>query len=228
MYQSLSFRETMQIYQPAEDSFLLQKHVRRYVTGRVLDIGTGSGIQAITAMEHPQVREVVAVDLNKRAVNALQKLISEKKLKKINVIHGDLFENVQGQFNLVIFNPPYLPQDKGISDKAIYGGKKGWEISERFFKEVSSYLFPEGIILFLFSSLTNQQKINEILAENLLQWEEIGSEKLSFEELYVYKISKTALLRRLEGKHLTNICYFAQGKRGNVYTAGFDRSKLIK
>ena len=144
-------------------------------------------------------------------------------------LQSDLFEEVSGYFNVIIFNPPYLPQDKGIRDDAIYGGKKGWEISERFFKEVSNHLFPEGMILFLFSSLTNKQKIEEILYHNMLGWEELGEEKIAFETLYVYKITKTSLLRQLEGKTaLRDIHYFAEGKRGVIYTAKSDKSKLVK
>ena len=218
----------MDIYQPAEDSYLLQKFVRRFATGRVIDMGTGSGIQALTAIEVPSVREVVAVDINPKAVEYVQKEIEKKKLRKIKDVKGDLFENLDGYFNTVIFNPPYLPQDKGVKDSALYGGKNGWEISERFFKEASSHLFPEGIVLFLFSSLTNKQKIEEILEHNLLQWEELGEEKISFETLYVYKIIKTQLLRQLEGKLLRNVHYFAEGKRGIVYTAQFDKSLVIK
>ena len=119
----------MDIYLPAEDSYLLQKFVRRFAVGRVLDMGTGSGIQALTAIEVPSVREVLAIDINPRAVEELKKEIEKRKLRKIKAVESDLFELVEGFFNLIIFNPPYLPQDKGIEDVALYGGKKGWEIS---------------------------------------------------------------------------------------------------
>jgi len=218
----------MDIYEPAEDSFLLQKFVRQFAVGRVLDLGTGSGIQALTAASSLNVREVMAVDINTSAVKQLQEKINKEKIKKIKTHQGDLFENVDGSFNLIIFNPPYLPQDQGIEDTALYGGKKGWELSERFFKEVSSHLFPDGKILFLFSSLTNKQKIEEVLAHNLLQFQEVGKEKISFEELYVYLITKSSLLRDLESKSIENISYYAKGKRGLVFTGIFDRSKLIK
>ncbi|HLD40243.1 MAG TPA: HemK2/MTQ2 family protein methyltransferase [Candidatus Nanoarchaeia archaeon] len=218
----------MDIYQPAEDSYLLQKFVRQFAIGRVLDMGTGSGIQGLTAIEVPSVREVVAVDSNPTAVEALNAEIEKKKLRKIKARQGNLFEHLEGSFNVIIFNPPYLPQDKGIEDAALYGGKKGWEISERFFKDASSHMFPEGVILFLFSSLTKKQKIEEILEHNLLQWEELDEEKIAFETLYVYKITKTPLLRQLEGKLLRNVHYFAEGKRGIVYTAQFDKSLVIK
>lgn len=211
----------MEIYEPAEDSYLLQKFVRKYACGRVLDLGTGSGIQALTALENPKVKKIVAVDVNREAIEQLQKKIKNDKL---TAAISDLFENVKGQFDFIVFNPPYLPQDKGVSDEAIYGGKKGWEISQRFFMHVSKYLFPEGRILFLFSSLTDKMKIEEIISHNLLQFKELGTEKISFEELYVYEITKTPLLKNLESKNITDINYFTHGKRGDIFTGTFSKS----
>ncbi|MEK6969004.1 MAG: HemK2/MTQ2 family protein methyltransferase [Nanoarchaeota archaeon] len=216
----------MDIYQPAEDSYLLNKFVKKVASGKVLDMGTGSGIQALTAVNSPKVKEVLAVDINKTAITVLQKTIHEKKLKKIKVLNSDLFEKVTGQFGCIIFNPPYLPQDKNITDAALYGGKKGWEISEHFFQQVSNYLTPTGIILFLFSSLTNKSKIEQILTDHLFQFKELGKQKLAFEELYVYKITKTTLLKTLEKKGIKNIHYFAHGKRGVIY-AGTKTTKQI-
>ncbi|HIJ12078.1 TPA: hypothetical protein HA278_08535, partial [Candidatus Woesearchaeota archaeon] len=90
----------------------------------------------------------------------------------------------------IIFNPPYLPQDEGIVDPALYGGKEGWELSERFFATVSPHLRNDGVILYLFSTLTNKEKIESILNEKLFEFEEVASEKLSFETLFVYAIRK--------------------------------------
>ncbi len=98
----------MDIYEPAEDSYLLEKHVREEAYGRVLDVGTGSGIQALAAASNSKVRDVTAVDVNPEAVSSLK-----GKNRKITVKQSDLFENVTGKFNIIIFNPPYLPQDKG-------------------------------------------------------------------------------------------------------------------
>ena len=140
------------IYEPREDSILLEKQVSKLALGRVLDLGTGSGIQALTLIKSPYVREVVAADISKGAIEKLNEQIKKQRLRKIKVPHSDLFEQVRGQFNTIIFNPPYLPQDKNIQDEAIYGGKKGWEISERFFLQVNQFLVPSGKIIFLFSS----------------------------------------------------------------------------
>ena len=80
----------------------------------------------------------------------------------------------------------------------------------------------------MFSSLTNQKKIDEIIGHNLLQSKRLASEKLSFEELYVYEITKLPLLRTLESKGLNGLHFFAQGKRGIIYRGILERSKLIK
>ena len=222
----------MFIYQPAEDSYLLEKHVLAKAFGRVLDMGTGSGIQALAALSNHDVGEVVAVDIDEEAITGLKEKIKLEKLRKIKALQSNLFEQVSGQFNTIIFNPPYLPQDKvnqqAIEDQTIYGGKKGWEISEQFFHQVTRFLAPDGQILFLFSSLTNRDKVKGIIEKNLLTFKELDKQKLPFEELFVYQITKTGLLRELEARLLEEIHYFAKGQRGIIYKAIQDRSKLVK
>ena len=91
------------IYEPSDDSFLLQKYVKKYASGKVLDIGTGSGIQTLTALEN--TKYVLASDINLEAVKKVRTL-------GINVIKSDLFSSIKGKFDLIIFNPPYLPEDR--------------------------------------------------------------------------------------------------------------------
>lgn len=218
----------MTIYQPREDSYLLQKYVRQFSMGRVLDMGTGSGIQALTAITNPNCQHVLAVDKDEEAIQALQEKARKEKIRKLEVLHSDLFSHVKGQFNLIIFNPPYLPQDKGIQNETLYGGKKGWELAARFFHDASKHLYPDGKILFLFSSLTNKVKIQEIIENNLFSFTELEKQKLSFEELYVYSIEKKPLLRELEKKGIQDVHYFTQGKRGKIFTGFIDKGKFIK
>ena len=218
----------MGIYEPSEDSYLIQKYVREFALGRVLDMGTGSGIQALTAITNPHAQYVLAADTDPEAIAALENQIKTRKIRKLQAIHSDLFSHIKGKFNLIIFNPPYLPQDQGLEDQALYGGKKGWEISEKFFQQVSRHLFPDGKILFLFSSLTNRKKIEEILSHHLFQFQELEREKIAFEELYLYLIEKTPLLRELEKKGLQDVTYFTHGRRGDIYTATLDKNQFVK
>jgi release factor glutamine methyltransferase len=170
------------IYEPREDSLLLQKHVRKYAHGSVVDMGSGSGIQAETALE--KTKDVLAVDID-------DDVIAHLKKKHLNVIKSDLFSKVpKKKFDLIIFNPPYLPEDKRerMEDRlALTGGKYGWEILDRFFKEAKNFLSPEGKILIVFSSITGD--VDFILKKYGYTFEKLDKQSFFFEKLIVYLIS---------------------------------------
>ncbi|MFH1971984.1 MAG: HemK2/MTQ2 family protein methyltransferase [archaeon] len=165
----------MTIYEPREDSFLLNKYVRKYAQGKILDMGTGTGLQAMAALENPD-NEVLAADINPEAVEYVKK-------KGINAIQSNLFENVKGTFDLIIFNPPYLPEDPrepADSRVATTGGKKGDEILKEFLKQAKSFLNKNGKILVVISNLTgNPKTIFKDYSYQFLESEEIFMETLS-------------------------------------------------
>lgn len=166
------------IYEPAEDSFLLQKYVKKYAKGKVLDLGTGSGIQALTAFK--KTKNVLAVDINPSAVEQLKK-------KGIKARISDLFSNVKGKFDLIIFNPPYLPEDEREpqdSSTATTGGKKGYETIERFLKQAKKFLKKDGKILLVFSSLTGN--IENLFNKYGYGFKKLEEKKLFFEKIYIY------------------------------------------
>ncbi|MFH1181411.1 MAG: HemK2/MTQ2 family protein methyltransferase [Candidatus Woesearchaeota archaeon] len=213
----------MPAYTSAEDSFLLAEAVKSYAFGDVLDMGTGSGILAIAAAGCRRVKSITAVDIDEEALLAARK---NAKGHRIKFLQSDLFENVKGKFDTIIFNPPYLPQDKEFHDRALHGGKKGYEVIERFLAACNGYLRKDSIILLLFSSLTKKEKVDEFIERNCLKKELLSSQKMFFEELFAYKISKSKLLKRLEGKGISNVKLFAKGHRGIVYT-GVLRGKKV-
>jgi len=167
-----------EIYEPREDSYLLQKYVKRYAKGKVLDMGTGSGIQALAALE--KTKDVLAVDINENAVVHVRKLGVKAKV-------SDLFSDVKGKFDLIIFNPPYLPEEKGRGEAALSGGKKGHEVIERFLKEAKRYLEKDGNILLVASSLTGDiEKTSKNLSYKI---ECLETESFFFERISVYLLS---------------------------------------
>jgi len=174
------------MYKPREDSLMLAEQARKLARGRVLDIGTGTGIQAVTAAGSSKVREVLAVDIDTEAISYCKKNVKNSKIK-FSV--SDLFSNVSGKFDTIIFNPPYLPQDAGIRDKALYGGKKGHEIIEKFFKQVKKHLNEDGIILLVFSSLTGESKVDEIIKNAGFKSKMLEKKHFFFEDLFVYSIA---------------------------------------
>jgi HemK-related putative methylase len=215
------------VYEPAEDSFLIKKEVERLAKGAVLEIGTGSGILAKTAAKSKKVKSVVAVDIKKEAI---EYCIDNIKDRKIKFIASDLFSKVPKQkFDTIIFNPPYLPAERGESwDIAteVSGGKHGYELTEKFIAEVNDYLEPDGIVLLLFSTLTGRFRVDQFIKDALMQSKELSMQKISFEQLFVYEIKKSALRKLLEKKGVDKIKPLAKGHRGLIFTGRLKDKKV--
>jgi release factor glutamine methyltransferase len=146
------------VYRPRDDSYLLAKWVKKLVSGNVLDMGTGSGFQAVIAARKPNVNHVLAVDINLNALNEAKKRVRKNNLEgKISVKKSNLFENISEKFNWIIFNPPYLSAETSIeiNEKSWAGGKIGSELISRFLNEAKHYLIENGSILLIYSSLTS-------------------------------------------------------------------------
>jgi release factor glutamine methyltransferase len=143
------------VYEPGEDSYLLMRHVERLVRGRVLDVGTGCGIQAIAAASNPNVELVIAVDVNPKAVEeARKRAIKAGRIGRINLVIGSLLDWLRGRIDWIIFNPPYLPMEGIISEFSWSGGERGGEVIERLLLEADEYLSPDGAIILVYSTLT--------------------------------------------------------------------------
>lgn len=168
------------LYEAREDSFLLRKYVEKFARGKVLEVGVGSGILMEAALKNTS--NVEGTDIDKESVEFCRS-------KGLNVRRGDLFTDVFRKFDLIVFNPPYLPQDPDMGEHIdLFGGKKGWEVIERFFNEVRKFLEEKGDILIVFSSLTNKNKVDSIIKRNNFKFDllEEGSVGL-MEKLYVYR-----------------------------------------
>ncbi|MFH1132871.1 MAG: HemK2/MTQ2 family protein methyltransferase [Nanoarchaeota archaeon] len=169
------------VYEPAEDSWLMENAVRLFAKGYVLDMGTGSGILAAAAAE--RATKVVGADINPEAVTEAKETYPHIIFKQ-----SDLFSAFPGEkFDTIIFNPPYLPtNEEDPEDIALNGGKDGDEVLLHFLKEAPEHLELAGCILFLTSSLTRMDRIEELLKG--FKHEVVGQQKVAFELLSVHKV----------------------------------------
>jgi release factor glutamine methyltransferase len=182
--------DTTQIYFPSEDTYLLIKAALAEVkpTDRVLEIGTGSGAVAKSLTEiTPQV---LAVEINPHAAQYAH------EVNGIEVIRGDLFKPVCGEFDLILFNAPYLPttpEERGDDwlEYALDGGPSGREVVERFLHEAPPHLSTFGRILLLISSLTGIDEVLKLChAEALIALVVAEERQEDGEILYVLRISR--------------------------------------
>ncbi len=118
----------------------------------LLDMGTGP--YAVLAIYG-------AIKLNYKQITACDKieelLLNAKKQRhsdKICLIHSDLFKNIVGKFDLIVFNSPYIDDRTGnhlgifnesLSQKRWSGGHDGLEIIRQFIKETAEHLTENGI-----------------------------------------------------------------------------------
>lgn len=186
----------MAIYQPAEDSFLLEEEVKNYLKGvkdkneldeskfRVLDMGSGSGIQALAAIgAGVKRRNIIAADIDKET-------IAELKKKRLPARKTNLFSNInkERKFNLIIFNPPYLPENKYDKQADTTAGRRGNEIITKFLRKARLYLAKEGAILLLFSSLSKPDEILAYAKKRGYNAKQLAEKSVGMmEKLFVYK-----------------------------------------
>lgn len=172
------------VYAPSEDSYLMLNTISRVpLQGKkVLDIGTGSGILALFCAVRGA--QVTATDLDTSALESTQRSAKVLGLN-LKTIKSDVFSEITERFDLVLFNPPYLPSSK-FEDGAVDGGIKGAMLSKRFLEELINHLKPEGEALLVVSSLNEPASLIEPYQR--FEFTVLARQSLFFEELQVLRI----------------------------------------
>jgi release factor glutamine methyltransferase len=173
------------VYSPSDDTFLMLDALAKVpVEGKkVLDVGTGSGILSLFCAARGA--HVTATDVNELCLQNAQKAARALGLS-IRVILSDLFSNVQDQFDVIIFNPPYLPSST-IEDRAVDGGPDGTALSKRFLRNLADHLERYGTALLLVTSLNDSASLFSAGIPQF-QYEVTAKRSLFFEELKVLSV----------------------------------------
>jgi len=172
------------IYYPAEDSLLMLDAISDVpLEGKqVLDLGTGSGIFGIFCAVRRAT--VTIADIDEDALRHAVRAAESLELK-VRPIMSDLFSNVRERFDVILFNPPYLPSTK-IHDETVDGGARGLSLIRRFIRQLPNYLRERGAAFLLLSSLNEPETV--VAEHPRFHFSIVARQALFFEELQVLRL----------------------------------------
>ena len=145
------------VLSPRFDTEVLVEKALEYIQPnmRVLDLCTGSGCVAVSIAKRVNAY-VEGCDISKKAL-----MVAKKNAKKHNVnvemYQSNMFEKVQGKFNVVVSNPPYIETDvvKTLDREvlehdpifALDGGNDGLDFYRQIARDINKYLLDGGVLL---------------------------------------------------------------------------------
>ena len=163
----------------------------------VLDLGTGTGFQAIVASD--RASRVLAMDKQFAAVQCARTNVELNHLeRKIEVRHGDLFSTVDSSetFDVILFNIPFPPwKPKTPWQEANFD--EGHQLLRRFLNEAKTYLKPRGRIGMTWSDLGDTACLHELLIEEGYSHRIPIERRVKGVGQYVYELRQPNLAKKI-------------------------------
>jgi release factor glutamine methyltransferase len=131
------------VYKPLENEHACSEYCRE--GDRVLDLGCGSGVATVFCA--PKAREVVAVDISSDAVKNTEENCRLHRLSNVKVAQSDMFSRVEGKYDLIFANSPYIEDEFQAEDHQFATSVK---YLPTLFAEVGNYLAENGRLLVQF------------------------------------------------------------------------------
>lgn len=174
------------MYRPAEDTFFLEDVIKCYTGRCALEIGIGSGYLTHSLCKNFNL--VVGTDI---AFNSL--LFAKSNYLKNDdnafLVCTDLALPLQIKFDLIISNPPYLPQESvQLEDNTVHGGARGFELSLKLIKSCLHLLNKTGKLLIVRSNLSNLGRMDQMVQELSINSRVLARKRLFFEELEILEL----------------------------------------
>ena len=127
----------------------------------IADVGTGSGCLAVTLARERPASRVLATDISSDALDVAR--LNARRLgvaSRVELLETDLLNGVEREFDLIVSNPPYVPEDDRAQlqpevrdyepSRALFAGDDGLSVIRRLIDQVPGRLKPEGRLIFEF------------------------------------------------------------------------------
>ena len=161
-FMGLTFSVNEHVLIPRQDTEILVEEVLKELHDgmRVLDMCTGSGCILLSLLHYSNDCEGLGVDLSAEALEVagrnVLKVLTPEKAEHAHFLQSDLFEKVEGKFEIIVSNPPYIasaeveklmPEVRDFEpENALDGGADGLDFYRKIVGQVKDYLNPGGYV----------------------------------------------------------------------------------
>lgn len=163
-FMGLTFNVNEHVLIPRQDTEILVEEVLKELHDgmRVLDMCTGSGCILLSLLHYSNDCEGLGVDLSAEALEVagrnVLKVLTPEKAEHAHFLQSDLFEKVEGKFEIIVSNPPYIasaeveklmPEVRDHEPRmALDGTEDGLYFYRRIIEEAGKYLVSSGMLFF--------------------------------------------------------------------------------
>lgn len=159
-FMKLSFYVNENVLIPQPDTEILVEEVlkiaKKQNKKKILDICTGSGAIGVSLAYNIENSKITMSDISKEALKIARKNVKQNNvIEKVELIESDLLEKIEGKFDIIVSNPPYIETStiKTLSKQvqkepklALDGGKDGLYFYKKIIKDAPNYLEKNGYL----------------------------------------------------------------------------------
>lgn len=158
-FMGLRFSVTEDVLVPRQDTETLVEEVMRYLRDgmEILDVCTGSGCILLSLLRYSNGCRGVGCDISEKAL-----AVAGQNAKELGIsaqfVQSDLFESIEGRFEYIVSNPPYIRKDmiptlmEEVRDHepliALDGGEDGLDFYRKITREATEHLYSGGMLFF--------------------------------------------------------------------------------
>lgn len=163
-FMGLTFAVNEHVLIPRQDTEILVEEVLKELHDgmRILDMCTGSGCILLSLLHYSNDCEGLGVDLSAEALEVagrnVLKVLTPEKAEHAHFLQSDLFEKVEGKFEIIVSNPPYIasaeveklmPEVRDHEPRmALDGTEDGLHFYRRIIEEAGKHLVSSGMLFF--------------------------------------------------------------------------------
>lgn len=175
-FMGLTFLVNGNVLCPRPDTEVLVEEVLRYLHDgmRILDIGTGSGCILLSLLHYSNDCLGIGADISEKALRTARENAERLSIEQACFVESDLFENVKGQFEIIVSNPPYIKSDdiEGLMPEvrdydprcALDGGEDGLIFYRKITGRAKEHL-PGGGMLFYEIGCDQGEAVSRIMED---------------------------------------------------------------